>query len=588
MVAPVTADSGATFADHSADSNTAPGNARVVDTVVDASVAADTRSTDPDITPDSDTFPRYARSVHPVVDSPAAADSGATPIRFSADSVLSVGLRQLIEVMVCPSVSPSRLLPLESAIHCIDDGLVEYDNTLCIQVIDFFSRDGVESINYGSHQDEGVVAQGLPVAGRETVNGAQTIYDVLDAWELASESADLGAKYMKDWREISTAVGQLYPHLPAQRLGSYHLGVNRTVRVSEGLLPVSDIGIQLLVCDSLVLSDPVYSYLVRDAYDSWCHLPEHGQNPITDQPFISVNWNNLWSIPAPERKGYLRQKLPTALQRLRELRELFDIGAIRYYPWELVLREHTEDIQQSCRTLLGSQLVKTSTAFPQQEYNLGVRLGPIGVQLKHGDPARGLPPGTQLWCVEKSPILYLGILNTVLSRDLGAIFVPNMNGDRVVFDFIRSGGELSPEKAEVVKSFDLPDFSKAIWPDIIAIRKDSEILTVFRNLVAEASVVENHSSLNSIRERLEESSARIKEDTALLKVVGGATVKFSLAAVGGFIGGVCLGVEPSFASIATAAVGGVGGFLWDLYNEAKGASGSRKKSDLILSVADRL
>lgn len=127
-----------------------------------------------------------------------------------------------------------------------------------------------------------------------------------------------------------------------------------------------------------------------------------------------------------------------------------------------------------------------------------------------------------MWFVDKTPVAVAGVLNLMFSTELGAHLLPDLAGDRDVFDFIRSGGQPVP-----------PEFRVARLDDLLAIRRDSEALAVVRQIVQDASFVQEERALESLSHRLDEAAARIREDKSIWNVAKGAGSEFSLAILGG-------------------------------------------------------
>lgn len=269
------------------------------------------------------------------------------------------------------------------------------------------------------------------------------------------------------------------------------------------------------------------------------------------------------------------------------MRPLIESGAVRLFPWELLIKKNTRHLREGVEKLqLQPELLeKVSTTFSQSQYNLGIKVGAIGIKMQ-SDPSGILPPGAELWLVDKIPILFYGLLNTIYAEQLGANYTPDLPGDRVIHDYIQSGGELSPTTREI-NTIQLPMFSEALWPDIVAIRKDSELVNILREIINDAANIQEEKSIASISQRLEEAALKIKEDTSIAKLVQGKTIEYSIAGFGGFLSAAITGASSSTAAeagFATAA----GSLLWSLYTGTKGQNQARSRLKLILNINQRL
>ena len=89
-----------------------------------------------------------------------------------------------------------------------------------------------------------------------------------------------------------------------------------------------------------------------------------------------------------------------------------------------------------------------------------MRLSPIRIQIKD---APHLPPGTDLYIGDRTPMLLYGLVNTLVSTRCGAVLQPELPGDADVYEFVMSGlnfhaekgGNSRPDRAATVLTGDL-------------------------------------------------------------------------------------------------------------------------------------
>jgi hypothetical protein len=150
--------------------------------------------------------------------------------------------------------------------------------------------------------------------------------------------------------------------------------------------------------------------------------------------------------------------------------------------------------------------------------------------------------------------LVYGLLNAVVSENLGCRFEPQLPGDRVIYDFVKSNGRIGVQTIPVERSVILPSFDNAIFADLATIRNDSELLDIFRKLLTQLAHAETEVSLGAIRSEIEVIAARLREDKPLRKAVGPASVDFSVALLGGIVGAAMTGSSIGTLEVAAASV----------------------------------
>jgi hypothetical protein len=412
--------------------------------------------------------------------------------------------------------------------------------------------------------------------------------EVLKQWDLLDPNCNVARYTMSDFSKIAAAVASGYSAQPAQALNGSHLGLQLGTRIAEGGESLSRIGLPAALSDVLWLPDPAFSFLVKEASRQWHSLPESGASTFSKTPGISVGWRGLWDLPKEGRQSYARRELPRILERLRQLEPLVRAGAVRLFAWEPILGSNLADIQEICQALTADpDFAKVTTRHDQGDYNLGVRVGSFSIAAGPQNPPSGLAPGTPLWLVDKTPVALAGLMNLLVTSELGAFYVPELPGDRDVFDYIRSGGEVAPTEHLLATSLVMPRLSEALLLEIAAIRKDSESLAAVRRIVADAGAVREESAIDSIRDRLKTAADQVKQDRAIWKVVKGATSDLSLAILGGVFAGGVQQTPWKIAALAGAARGSAS-FIGKLYSGIRDARKSARRAELLLRIRDHL
>jgi hypothetical protein len=430
-----------------------------------------------------------------------------------------------------------------------------------------------------------------------------TVYDILDEWKLFDDDVSLSKLQLSDWRDVDRALSQIYESEFPGRLGSSFVGAHLTTQVADGVVGPEAIAASVLAFDAVWLFDPIYSLISESVADAWNLLPERNVDYFGKGPHISFDWRPLGHQRKYSRSEFLLRELPSRLRRLRELRRLYDTGAVRFLSWETLLLQNKERLRSSIEALR-SPAATITMRHPQNEYNLGIRLSPVRVQMASDMPERGIAKGADLHFVDRAPLLLYGLMNTLISTRCGAILQPELPGDSDIYEFVMSGLNPTPVRATVTQRIELPRFSQAVWDDIVAIRKDSEVLAVLRDLIRQAAASEEAIVLADIRTRLEDAAEAIKNETALspyfktgsirfgLDAVKGATSRLAGTVAAGAVAGAASGGLPG-AVIGAAAGGLTGaatGFLLDLATRSfdKANQAKRNRAELFVRIAQKL
>jgi hypothetical protein len=417
------------------------------------------------------------------------------------------------------------------------------------------------------------------------------IYDILNSWDLTKTEIDLNIYNKADFKKISDEIESNYFNFsPNQVLGRVHMGITESINYMETDTKLSRLAIPLLCFKQVWLPDPFYSFFSIDSLNVWEKMPDSGSRYFSRTPTIHTKWSNYWGTSKDERIDYLKKRLPVIISKLHSVRQLVEEDAICLYPWELIVNNKFKKMKETVNTLRNHEIFEQiSTQLSQDKYNLGPRLGGMGIQLTNDHTFTGLKAGTKLWLGDKTPVLVCGIINTMLTEIFGASFIASLDGDRLIHDFIRSGGFINPNIVSVAESINLPKFSEAMWEDIIAIRKSSETLAIFREIVKDASQVNEEYALDSIKERLEDVIVKIKEDKPLWNTVKGSSTGLVIGALGGFISSAVTGTTLPLSALSGGVGAGVS-FLWELYRGFSDTKNSeaRKRVDLLTRVKDKI
>ena len=380
------------------------------------------------------------------------------------------------------------------------------------------------------------------------------IYDLIDEWDL-DKSPDVIRKFTR--REVESfieGVENLYLDSPQPKIGSCNPGIQEVLSLfSTPKAGLESLSSSILLAEKVWLPDPIFGAFAKTAAEVWLKMPDSGSNYLLDRPSPYTQWKPFISVKASERKDILRQYLSSYLLKVLSLRKLHEAGAVGFYSWERLLAPRLDHMRNVIQELRVADLHKyVTTAYDQDQYSVGTRMGPIGIVAQSNCPETGLKAGAKLWFGDSTPILVYGLLNAAVSENLGCRFEPQLPGDRVVYDFVKSNGRIGVPTIPVERSVILPSFYNAIFADLVTIRNDSELLDVFRKLLTQLAHAETEVSLDAIRSEIEVIAARLRENKPLRKAVGPASVNFSVALLGG-IAGAAITVSSSAALEGAAA-----------------------------------
>jgi hypothetical protein len=401
-----------------------------------------------------------------------------------------------------------------------------------------------------------------------------SIYDLIEAWGLGDYSKSARRFTKKEVDSFIEEVDDLYKKPSVAKLGSSNPGLQDSLTLlSSPKERIQTLSSTILLSEKVWLPDPIFSAIAPSAASVWGKMPDSGSTYFTGKgkPPIHTGWKPLVHVKASERKSNLRDLLTASLPKIQALKALHAIGAVGFYSWERVAEPHVERFRELVVSLQKSEFHDHAMrAHPQDQYSLGARLSGISITLASDNPLTGAKAGAKLWVGDTVPILVYGLLNAAIASELCCRFEPRLPGDRLAYDFVRMNGRLGAKSAQVGEAICLPTLNTALFEDLIAIRRDSELLATFRKLLTDISQSDTDVSLEAIRDALTDTAARIREDGALRRVFGANTVDLLISLLGGITGAAVtgelvtaaiIGIVASigttyFAKLAVAAFGG--------------------------------
>lgn len=412
--------------------------------------------------------------------------------------------------------------------------------------------------------------------------------EILDGWGLLARDFDVTKLTMREWRDLAEEIFQAYEGNLQHEVGAAHVGLHLGTQIFEGAGSLSSLAVPIVTSQTVWLPDPFFSFLVRSASETWAILPEAGSSFFTSGKGPMVKWRGLWDYPKEGRRNAARAKLPLLLSRLKELKPLIETGAVKFFPWEKLLEKSAISLKETIHVLSQNpDFEKVTTLHRQDQYNLGVRIGALGITAAPTSTDPNLPPGTPLWFVDRNPVAIAGVLNLLTSTEIGATLIPELPGDRDVYNYIRSGAVPNPAMFSLGPTLKFPRLAAALWPDVVEIRKSNDVLATFRGILSDASNIEEEKGIEAISNRLKEAAVSLRGDKSLWKVVNNATAELALAVLGGAFAGQLQNTPEKVAAICAAA-GAAGPFFLKLFSGITEHIGNRRRADVVLSVADRL
>jgi hypothetical protein len=417
------------------------------------------------------------------------------------------------------------------------------------------------------------------------------IYDVIENWGLNAESLDFGRYSRTSISAMANDVENCYHRSVADKTGRFHQSLATATEIVEGRRPIEELALPLLYSKQLVLPDPLYSALSPTANSTWHRLPESGCKGFSDTPCISSQWKTYWSTAIHSRIEYLNGTIPPLVVRLMKLKPLVDAGYVLLQPWEIAVETEIDSIKRAAWDLKKqTDLVKEITqTLPQPEYNLGVRLGSLSITTTADVPATGLKKGDALWLVDKTEILVLGLIHSMLASQYHSNFIETLSGDRLVFDFVRTNGVLRPAMEDLSGTIKIPNLDRAIWPDIVALKRDSELLAKLQDRISELAYYRDEDQLDMTREGLAEVQSELMTDGSFVQRLKLPTSELIVSSAVGIGSNVITGADLGKAALASVLTAGAM-FAQKVISEYfdKENRAARKRRDLIVRINSRV
>ena len=328
------------------------------------------------------------------------------------------------------------------------------------------------------------------------------VYDLIDKWGLDKDNFSFKKFTRSQISLMANELTSIYSGQVESSLGRKHLSLHESISTIEGSKPLSNLALPLLFSKQIWLPDPLYSALSLNTKSVWNRLPESGAMNFNGNPSAYTNWDNYWSIKSADRISYLDSTIPNLVNQLLKIKPLVRSGFVCLFPWENIINDSIKNIKDSIHALQEkTEVLKiVRHKYIQQEYSIGARLGPIGISVG-ANPPDGLKKGDALWLGDPSDVLYGGMLNTMLTSSLSADFINSLKGDRLVHDFIRSGGEYNPV-VENKSNILLPNLNSAVWEDIVAIKQDSELVHILTNLIEDSKNINSNDACRAMKDEL--------------------------------------------------------------------------------------
>lgn len=411
---------------------------------------------------------------------------------------------------------------------------------------------------------------------------------ICEKWELFDTKKNLEHVPVSFWRALGNETISHYRNFNKFKIGSGLLNLKELEDIITGRVPLSKLGIYIMLFDTVWLPDPFYSYLTKEAKTAWSYLPESGSDYM-GKAGVHIKWEQVWDAIPKDRKAIALRVFKPVIQNLRLLKPLIEMGVIKFFPWEKIISSDPVALKESVlEASKDSGLQKVSTSFNQDEYSLGVRLGPMGISMPRGDPSTGVKPGERLFFVDKRPMVTTALVHFLTSVKLGASHIPHLSGDYAIMEYLLENKYQSSKSMPLTKSLDLPNINKATWEDIVAIREDSEVLTAIRGVLKEAYYADEEKIKNELKESLNEISSKIRDEKSLMRAVGQQLGSFNASVLGGIGTGAITGGGKEM--IVGAVVGGAVPLVYNLIKSTLGEDATKLKTrqDLLIKLDDSL
>ena len=417
------------------------------------------------------------------------------------------------------------------------------------------------------------------------------IFGVIKKWDLDLPDLDFNRFSRKAAGQMADDVQNCYLTPLPPSVGRFNQSLHTATEIVESRKRAEELALPLLFSKQVMLPDPLYSLLAPRASALWKRLPESGNKSYSKVPPISSGWKNYWSTDISERFAFLNSTLPPLVAQLLKLRPMIDAGHIALQPWEVAVEPEVESLRKAVVDLQKKpDVIKEITQrFIQANYSAGVRLGPIGLEVSKDVPSRGLLKGDPMWFGDKAEILVMGLIHSIVASKYSSSLLDTLPGDRLVYDYVRTGGILNPKTDQIVSSIQVPNLSEALWDDIVSIKNDSELLSQLKDTIAEVAYCNDDDQKVLIKEEIASIASKLKADTALKKYAKFSVSDFGVGLISGGVSNAMTGSTAGIAATAAAVSTGMS-FGYKLVSEYFGAENKslRRRRDVIVRINNKL
>ena len=417
------------------------------------------------------------------------------------------------------------------------------------------------------------------------------IFGVVRKWDLDRPDLNFNIFSRKAIGQMADDIQNCYLKTPPPSAGRFNHSLFTATEIVEGRKRAEELAVPLLFSKQVILPDPLYSLLAPRASALWKCLPESGNKSYSKVPLITSQWKSYWLTDVSERFSFLNVALPPLVAQLLKLRPLIDAGHIMLQPWEVAVEPEVELLRKSVVDLQKKpDVIKEITQrFIQAKYSAGVRLGPIGIEVSEDAPAHGLLKGNPMWFGDKAEVLAMGLIHSIVASKYSSNLFDTLSGDRLVYDYVRTGGILNPKTDQVVSSIQVPNLSEALWDEIVAIKNDSELLGQLKDTIAEVAYCNDEDQKIVIKEEITSIASKLNADTALRKYAKFSVSDFGVGLITGAVSNVMTGSTATTASTAAAVSTGMS-FGYKLVSEYFGSENKtlRRRRDVIVRINQKL
>ncbi|WP_287047313.1 hypothetical protein [Treponema sp.] len=402
------------------------------------------------------------------------------------------------------------------------------------------------------------------------------IYTVIDKWNL--NNLDINILSDTELDKLINDIENAYNNAGMPKINGMHLSITDSVNIMENpKCDIRNITYPLLFSSQIWLPDPIYTAVAKLSSELWKKLPESGCNEITIS-IMNKKWWNLYDIQATERKEYLKLTISRFLPKLLQIRELVDLNYIYIYPWELILKN---DFPRYAKTITELEshkefIFSLTTQYMQSDYSLGIRLPSFSIQGMINNQLQNL------YFKDQGQMLLLGLINANISNYLKSDLYENKKGDRLVHDYIRNGLSLSNNNPFIIQ-YSIPAFQEGLWENIVALKKDSELLFSLIEVIQKFSYGDPNNN-QDLKDELLELSSKLSLSNSIKRLFTGESLQANLGLLGNTANNIITGSTVNAALTGAGVATGLG-LLGTLFSEyIKG----KKRRDIILSLAEKV